>query len=59
MASERDPHPCAARCGQGNGTALDNRISPGNLTADSDLHVVNEKGSQLAVTQVRQLNGDA
>ena len=52
MAGEHDPHSNTARSGQGDVTTLDNTVSAGNLAANTDLHVIYEEGSGLAVTQI-------
>src|ERR1700722_13656522 len=58
MAGEHHPHPKAARSGQSDATALDNAVSANDLAANTNLHVIDEEGSRLAVAQICELDGD-
>lgn len=58
MASEHHPHSGTTSSGQRDATALDNTICACDLAANSDLHVVYEEGSGLAITQICHLHRD-
>lgn len=56
MAGEHHPHPKTARSGQSDATALDNAVCANNLAANTDLHVIYQEGSGLAVAQICELD---